>query len=66
MKQRQNADHPWLENYEYESDQTVYDIAHRLWSYRMKDADAIPVLSVIKGKKRRIARSDVPVASVRD
>jgi tetratricopeptide (TPR) repeat protein len=49
MKQRQNADHPWLENYEYTSDQTVYDIAHKLWSYRMKEADAVPVLSVIKG-----------------
>src|SRR5207248_9112220 len=29
--------------------ESVYDIAHRVWAYRMKGADAVVLISVIKG-----------------
>jgi tetratricopeptide (TPR) repeat protein len=52
VKNRKSADGKpavaWIENYEFTSDGTAYDLAHLLWSYRVKEADAMPVVSVSK------------------
>jgi len=39
----------WIDNYDYTSDDTAYDLAHLLWTYNYKEADAVPVVALIKG-----------------
>ena len=47
-----NKKHPertWLENYEYKSDETAYDLAAELQAFSDPAADAIALLAVVKG-----------------
>jgi tetratricopeptide (TPR) repeat protein len=40
----------WIDNYPYHEDYTTWDLAHTLWVWRGKEADAAPMLGLIKGE----------------